>query len=346
MIIKTTPIERFKDFQGMSYSRLSKLADSPQAYRASLAGEDDSPAMSLGSAIDLMLTNLDNFDKEIYVMSAEKPGSDMMRSYCEVLALTGDEVQAHTASKYQISLERTKDKFEKEGKNYYDALIQAGDRKIIDVEQMFKANQIVNTLKANQFTKRYFEPNDHIMFQVPLTWEEDITILDDPEKTTRIQFKGILDIVEIDHQNRIITPIDLKTGEEPFRKAFFKYKRYLQGAMYKRAIMFNQDKIDSYTVANPKFIYADTNLVYPPVIYTMSDLDVMVGTYGLNYMMVINKEEDGINNDRYLDRFRYKGYRQLAAEMDWHNRMDAWEYSYDVYQNKGEIEIDAFSLKF
>ena len=37
---------------------------------------------------------------------------------------------------------------------------------------------------------------------------------------------------------------------------------------------------------------------------------------------------------------------ELAAELEWHQKTDKWEYSYDLYQKEGEVDIDAFTFKF
>jgi hypothetical protein len=346
-MIEQTPLEQFKETTGRSYSRLSKLAEGPLSYMASLVGDVTSPAASLGSAVDLLLTDKDNFDKEIYVMSATKPGSEMMLKYCQVLAETEDYNLAFQASGYKQEVSESK--FKKEGKAYYEALKQAGDRKILDVEDMFRANQMVNNIKNNQFTKKYFVPNKdtELLYQVPIVWKEVIPTVDDPDKALEHTFKAIIDIVEIRHDIRTITPIDLKTGEDSFRKSYFRYKRYLQGAIYYMGLLYAMD--GDYTVMNSKFIYADTKLLRPPVIYTMNDSDIEGGVNGVKYAITTNIPKKTIfyitHDEKLKDTFKHKGYKQLAAELEWHERNDKWDYSYDVYQNYGEIEIDAFNIK-
>jgi hypothetical protein len=340
----------FKDTKGVSYSRLSKLAESPQAYQAGLVEEPDSSAISLGSAVDIKLTQPDKFDEEIYVMTTDKPGSDLMQKFVDVLVSTQDKEKAWLASGFKIGIDAVWKKFEKEGKAYHEALMIAGKRQILDATDLFKANQIVTTLQTNPYTKKYFVPEDgvELIFQPMILWDLMYHSLLEDGKSATVQAKSVLDVIRIDHKNKLIQPIELKTGAESFMKSYWRYKRYLQGAMYHTAVyksVFEEEDVaDQYTTENIRFIFADTNLWYPPRIYNMTDNDIAVGTYGKQYKTLVMNHPPiiaGIN-----DHWKIKGYAQLAAELEWHQKMDKWDYSYDVYQRNGEVDIDAFTFKF
>jgi hypothetical protein len=344
-----TPISMkdFKAFKGVSYSRLSNLANGPQAYKAGLEDDPSSSALSLGSAVDLMLTEPDKFNEEIYVMSAQKPGAEPMQKYVEELHTSGDKEKAWIASGYKINQARVEKKFEEEGKHYYYALQAAGDKKILDVEGMFQANQMVNTLKANPFTKKYFTPQDgtELMFQVPITWSFGIHELDS-NKTKPVPAKSILDVIEIDHRAKTIQPIELKTGAESFFKSFWRWKRYLQGSMYQDAALSlfwqHEPTAEEYEIKNLKFIFADSNLIQPPIIYNMTDDDIVRGRDGRTVRLTVSEYRHEPDMRRP---YKTKGYKRLAQELDWHQRTDQWEYSYDVFKNNGEVDIDAFIVK-
>lgn len=346
-MIKTVSEEVFKNTEGVSYSRLSKLAESPQAYQAGLVDDPESSAISIGSAVDIKLTEPDKFDEQIYVMSTKKPNSEAMLAFCNVYAETGDFAQAYIASGYQINEKRVADKFDAEGKDYHDALLASKGKKIIDIEDLFKVNQIVNTLQNNPFTKKYFVAEDGIelVFQPRILWDIDYTSLLDG-KSKSVQAKSVLDIIRIDHKNKIIQPLDIKTGGEGFMKSYWRYKRYLQGSMYHMALVKELDDAfaDDYTIENFRFIFADTNLWYPPTIYQMSFDDLTTGIHGRK-----TKAFAGMNivSIAFMDdMWKAKGYIQLASELEWHQKMNQWDYSYDVYQRNGEIDVDAFTFKF
>ena len=346
-MITTVTQEVFRETQAMSFSRLSKLADGPQAYKASLEEKEFSLGLAFGSVVDILLTRPDSFNNEFYVMAGDKPSSDMMIKFCEVYAETDSLEQAHAASGFKIGLNAVTSKFQIEGKSYYDSLILGKGKRIIDASMMFAGNQAVNTLKSNPFTKKYFVPEDGVEFlhQLPIIWNSWVTKLppthSEDSEEIEIKFKGLIDLVRIDHVRKQIEIVDIKTGAEGFWKAFWRYKLYLQGSMYFYGLdkVVNELKIKGYTVKPTKFVYIDSNLYYPPVVYRMNASDIYHGKNG--YYPKIYGEKDS-----RIGELKYKGYERLAAEMDWHIRNDKWDYSYDVYQSDGVIEIDAFNPKF
>lgn len=346
-MIPIVTLEDFRNTQAMSFSRLSKLADGPQAYKASLEEKEFSLGLAFGSVVDVLLTRPDSFKDEFYVMAGDKPSSDMMIKFCEVYAETDSQEQAHAASGFKIGLNAVVSKFQTEGKSYYDSLILGKGKRVIDAALMFAGNQAVNTLKSNPFTKKYFTPEDgiEILYQVPIIWKSWIIQLpethsENPDEI-EILYKGIIDLIRIDHKNKIIEIIDIKTGAEGFWKAFWRYKLYLQGSMYYYGLdkVIMEAGLKEYLVRPTKFVYIDSNLYYPPLIYKMSKSDIYHGRNG--YYPKIYTERDPL-----IAKLKYKGYERLAAEMDWHVRNDKWDYSYDIYQSEGVVEIDAFNPKF
>lgn len=345
-MIKQVSKEVFKETKGVSYSRLSKLGQSPQAYQAGLVDDPESSAISLGSAVDVLLTQPDKFDEEIYVMTADKPSSDLMQKFVDTYVDTQDKEKAWLASGFKIGVDAVYKKFEKEGKAYYDAIIAAKGRQIIDAADMFKANQIVTTLKSNPFTKKYFVPEDgvELVFQPMILWDLMYYSLV-TGKSTSVPAKSVLDVIRIDHKEKKIQPIELKTGAESFMKSFWRYGRYLQGAMYNTAAHKSVEEDSEYEIENIRFIYADTNMWYPPRIYRMNDNDIGVGTHG-KLQRTFNNYNETPSFGHLKNDYKVKGYSQLAAELEWHQKMDKWEYSYDLYQSNGEVDIDAFTFKF
>lgn len=338
MIVEITN-DVFRNTQAMSFSRLSKLADGPQSYKASLEEKEFSLGLAFGSIVDILLTSPENLEKEFYIMSSDKPSSDMMLRFCEVYAETGNEQEAHAASGFKIGLNAVLSKFNTEGKAYYDSLILGKGKKIIDTATYFAANQTVNTLKSNPYTKRYFDETQEdveILYQVPLIWESEIDKL--PEGSEVVKFKGLVDLIRIDHNLKQVEVIDIKTGAESFWKSYWKYKYYLQGSMYYTGVSkwLSETEIKDYKIIPTKFIFADSNLYYPPLIFSMTENDIVCGMLG--YRPVLH-------NERGTPEVKTKGYNRLAAELNWHIRNDAWDYPYDVYQNNGEVKIDGFNPK-
>jgi len=353
-ILNVVPESAYRGYDGVNYSSLSNLANSPQKFRIEEAAEDsESSAMLLGTVVDLLLTNKQKFDDEVYVMTAAKPSAETMLKYCNTLAETGDSAKAYQASGYKISPNAVATKFDKEGRAYFDALLVGQGKKIVDAEMLFTANQIVMQLINNPYTKKYFIEEDGVdlLFQVPIVWEIPFVSLITGENAVA-PAKSMLDVIRIDHRSKLIQPVDLKTGGEGFMKSYWRYHRYLQGAMYTDAVHTAQwdrgTDLRGYTLEPMRFVYADTNLLHSPVIYKMTEKDVHAGQEGISYIEPISGSVAEDKDTIYfgtLGQTKRKGYIQLTAELDWHTKMDIWSYDYDTYQKNGEVDINAFAVK-
>lgn len=351
-MISSVTEKAFKDATGVSYSRISKLADGPQSYLKGLADEPDSSAIALGTVVDMKLTQpAEAFDEQVYVMTTDIPKSEMMKTFCEVYAETDDQGIARESSGFKIGIDAVVKKFEKEGKEYYNALLKAKGKTIIGAENFFRALNMVKILRSNPYTSRYFvneTPGIELMFQVPILWTIDYKSLMQGEegKVKTINAKSLLDVIRIDNNNKVIQPIELKTGADSFYKSYRRYKRILQGTMYYDAVAQTVQKSGDhkdYTVEPLRFIYADSNLVYPPAIYKMAETELDAGREGRLNTIQIDKDEMWIHLPNKV--FKVKGYKRLIAELEWHEKNDMWDYSYDVYQNNGEIDLDTVTTK-
>jgi hypothetical protein len=82
----------------------------------------------------------------------------------------------------------------------------------------------------------------------------------------------------------------------------------------------------------------------------MTEKDVHVGREGVSFIEPIGGKLGGQGADDIifgtLGQTKRKGYIQLTAELDWHLKNDMWDYPYEIYKKHGEIDINAFGIKF
>jgi len=266
-------VKEYRKKEAINYSSLSALAVSPQNY---IARDDigNIPAFRKGSAVDCLLTTPDDFHIEFYVMSLKKAPSDMMVKYVEKLFETEDHGKAYLESGYKLKPEKVKEKYEAEGREYYEGLKDARGKTILSYEEYEQIQRAVNAVKDGEFTKQYFEKpieGMDILYQYPIYWE-----------TKGQACKSLLDIIVIDHKNKNIFPIDLKTTGKSvlnFRSAFMKWKYYLQASFYTDAVTFwknNESDLIDYTVENFKFLVVETIGMNPPMLFKCSDKDLEI----------------------------------------------------------------------
>lgn len=319
-------VQDYVTAEGISYSSLSRLVDGPKAYldKDEITGE----FLDSGSAVDVLLTEgEDAFHSQFYVMTASKPTSEMMLAYTEEMIATDDRDKAMEASGYKRAV--TDEKWEAEGKPYYDAVKASNGRVVLDFEQYQNIQATVNQLKENEFTARYFaEPpsNIDILYQV----EHYFDMFYGPNN----QYRGIkakLDIVVVDHDNQIIFPKDLKTTSKNagyFPASYRKYRYYLQGCLYKLAINNWADKnYPGYKVADFEFIVAQIGAFSEPLIFSMTTEDHNAAFFGAN-----------MPSGYYV-----KGIQDLLLDLDYYESNNKWDYAREVRENNGRIYLDTFN---
>lgn len=322
----TDKIQKYRDYEALSYSRLSGLASHP---RSLIADEKkESAALNFGSLVDCLMFSPDQFDKQFYRTSFKKPGGEMMKWLDAYLNYElpvdyslndTDEIilKARVISGYNKSLkdETALKKFHEECDNYINELSAANGRIIVTNEEFDKAINYQTRLLSNEFTMDYF--NEGLFGNLEIKFQHDIYyILED------VPFKSLLDIVVFDHKNKTITPLDLKTTSESvlaFEGEFLKWKYYIQAGLYRKALAL---VYPDYKILPFKFIII--NEFEEPFIWGVDEQLHSVSLLG-----------GMLRSGRKI-----KGVYQLIEEYKWHESTGKYEYPASYYANDGVKWID------
>jgi hypothetical protein len=315
---KTYTEKEYRKAEGINYSKLSAVDRDPKSVNRESSETD---AMLKGSIVDCLLTGGD-FHAEYYVMTTVKPKSEQMIAYVESMVRSGNHEVAQIESGYKQKVSEAK--WEKEGRFYYDALIASEGKTVISWEMNTECTAVVKALKENEFTGKYFNN------MAP----EDVEIKDQLIIFFTVmgkKCKAMLDKVVVSHGARKIYPIDLKTtgkSVKQFKASFVFWRYYIQAAFYTEAVtQWAAEYYPEYTVEPFEFIVAEMANYNPPMIYTVSEQDLLVGRFG---------GEDFYGNP-------IKGYEQLMNDLQWHTKNDQWDYTRDVYMNNGRTTLDVFA---
>jgi hypothetical protein len=271
--------EEYRELPCLSYSALSKYDRERYGAVATLFDKISSPSLTFGSAVDCMLTQGEQQFNEQYVVSEAATPSDTIVSIMTQLAdshnensliLVSDEdlLLAADAAEYcmRFKPETRVKKLRDEGSQYYGFLKSSQGKTILsrtDYDDVVKA---VETLKTNPVTSQYF-------VDTPLDSRERLFQLQFKSvlECTDIPYKGMLDLVIVDHKRKLIIPCDLKTTKSvySFRDSFYKYRYYIQAAMYTKLLSDIKEQIPElrdYIISSYRFIAIDrTNFV--PVVF-------------------------------------------------------------------------------
>lgn len=324
-MINEITLENYRSYPALNYSTLAKVDRNP-----SLLLRDDTEqtqALTLGSIVDCLMTNQSKFDDIYIVAKAEKPTGqqgefiDKLWNLWrvdtvleDIFDLAYEDVKTGNGGKLRDSLEKFISNFEeKGGRTYFEFLISTVGKTVISQAEFNSCTQIVNAFYTHPFTKDYFTPksNVEIVYQNPLLFELDGTL-----------YKVLLDIIILDHINKTIQPIDIKTMSEAtssFPYSVFKWRYDIQASLYSTAVRKNYS--DFYEILPFKF---------------------MVGSFS-NYKVAVYNAESlldfGMNGGETTWGTEYKGWLELTKLYKWHMETQQFEHTKELYDSNGEVML-------
>lgn len=335
--------KNYFDDNSISYSQLRNLSVGPAYFKKIQEEEqEDKEHFIIGSCVDTLLTEPDKF-WEKYTLEfsevCEKVPTGQMKDYLEFLLLGNTPEAAYNFLKEQNGgkLRDNLEKFKEKAKEWEEYTIYLNKRNLFNKncfiehkqtltnEQYSLISRIVQSLKTNRFTRKYFEINDNIEIksQLEIYWEYK------GEKC-----KSKLDLVLIDHNLMEIHTLDIKTtGKSPFsfNLSALQWRYDLQAAFYSTALYWLINKSNNeewgkykfYKIKPFKFIVESSKYPGLPLIYEASEKFLIGGAEGFT------------SGGRY-----YKGFVQLMDEFKWYKDNNSWDYPKDVIENEGVIKLD------
>jgi len=319
-------MEKYYKHEGISQSKLKDLNLHPKYFKGRDEETEEKPlsgAFLLGSAVDCKLTTPELYDEQFAIIDVEKP-TGQLGYYINRLLLGDTEEEAYDTTKawnggkLRDNIDKFKENFSISGINYFNCVKLAEGKHTMSLEERDIVESVCGSLITNDYTKEYFQiPDENIEIhnQVPIYWEYH-----------NIKCKSLLDFIKIDHTNKTIEPLDLKTTGDSvsyFPNSVFKYRYDIQAAFYTYATAYKYAntylKNGEYTILPFKFIVESTKYPGTPEIFICSDELLAMGLMG------------GVRNGNF-----HKGFNHLIEEYKWHLENDKWDYKMDVYLNDGE----------
>ena len=247
MLPKNT--EMYYDNKRISQSQLKLLLFNPKLFLEEEQPElyfEEKRHFVIGGAVDTLLTQPETFNDKYYVSSVEKKPSDVVKSIIHQVYDSVSKEDLENFEEYTVEIlqscidhdycptfkDETRIKKVLEFKDYWNELIDSEGKTMLSLEESDVITRIVKNISESPLAK-YFKPNEapngvDIQLQLPILFE-----IDD------IGCKALLDIVIFDHNNKTITPIDLKTMSGniiDFPKSVKQRGYMIQAAWYTEAL--------------------------------------------------------------------------------------------------------------
>ena len=308
--------EEYRKSPALSYSTIARFHRDGFDGLDKLFDKIESPSLVFGSMVDALITGgQDEFDN-IFIV-AEFPNipdsqinviKQLFNSYSEnynsLLKIPDNFIIVATeVLDFQKNWKpETRVKVIKEnGVEYYNLLHISIGKTLVNTKDYQDAQACVKALKENAFTSEFFVENNPF----------DKTI----ERLYQLKFQGeyegvklrcMADLIMVDHENKVVTPIDLKTSfkkEWNFPSSFIQWGYWIQAQLYWYIIRQNMDNdplYKDYKLANYQFIVISNNSRIP-LIWEYPDTKAEVDCYY------------GKNNE-----IECKNWRKIVKELDYY----------------------------
>lgn len=212
------------------------------------------------------------------------------------------------------------------GKEYFKDKIKSRGKVLIKPEMWDLASHTAATLISHPFTAKYFAqnvPGIEIIYQ----YKFDTVV-------AGRRCKGMLDCLVVNHNEKLIFPIDLKTGEEAckiFPMLYTGHRYYIQGGLYRealKAIVDNDFELMGYQVREFEFVYISKLNPNKPMRFRVSE----------------DMHQAALNG--FVDRhgYKYRGVYELLDEYYYSVQNNFAQYTLEEQQSKGLIEMDLKSI--
>lgn len=266
----------------LSYSTLSTFERTGFNGLSSLFEAKSSSSLTLGSMVDAMITGgMDEFNErfEVVDLKVTDSGTSIVNMLVsmnleqddfndipqDVVSSVAKSVGFWATDKYD-SIRYSKVLGTGNVRDLYNVTRNCSHKEIVTTDSYQTALSMVEALKTSEATMRYFADNDELSpvqryYQLKFKMQYN-----------NVVYRSMLDLIVVDHEKKVIYPIDLKTSshkEWDFEESFMQWRYDIQARLYWRNLKANLDRdpiFRSYKLADYKFIvvnpYTKTPLVW------------------------------------------------------------------------------------
>lgn len=310
--------ETYRADPALSYSTLAKFERGGFNELNKLFDRVESPSLTFGSAVDSLITGGEQEFNDRFIVAEFPAISDNLIQIAKVLhsrygdanrsidtisdnilAEIGKECEFYANDKYA----NYRVKLIKENCNeFYNLLYLSVGKTILDTQTYSDVLRAVEALRTSENTREYFNGNDPFIPHIEMLYQ-----LKFKATLNGIDYRCMFDGLKVDHINKTIQPIDLKTSfkkEWDFYKSFIEWNYQIQNRLYYRILLENIKK-DEYFKDFKILPYKDivvNRLTLTPLVWDC-DFTFAVGTltFGKNNQIVMrDPEEIGKELHHYL----------------------------------------------
>lgn len=324
--------------QAISYSTLSTFAREGASVIPNIHQKKEAEALRFGGLLDTLITEPEVLEDRYFIGEYPKMSENVLKIVKKLYKLfytnykTLSEIPENQL--LQIINEeghgkgwkdetKVKDIITK-GSEYYTLLAISEQRTIVSNDDYARAQSCVTVLKTHPYTTNIFNADKLAFFG-------DVEVIYQPKFILEEEgIRCMFDIIIVDHEAKTIRPMDLKStsgDEDSFPLSFKKWRYDIQSNMYSyilKTIVERDEYFKDFTILPFTFIYI-SKFIQKPILWVDQ-----------NYL------KEGKRVDKYGT--IYKDWRQLLKEFKWHKETGLFDYSIEVYENGGWMDVDSLSV--
>lgn len=329
-----------------SYSTIKAFIDDRKKYyrkyvlkeKINENATQESDDMRFGSIVDTLLLSPTEFDEKYTIASATKPSGqmedfvnymvkytlesvnefgDLTKSMTELMQESYETLVKKSATgKLRDSFEKFQERFliKKEGYDFYFELRERGLKILITPQELDMANNVVEYLINHPYTRDLINLSNTDRYEII----NQRMILGEIEG---LPMKMMSDRIVIDHDNKTITPWDLKVmgNIDIFNYNYLKLRYYIQLAVY--TTMIRQEYV-GFNVDPLRFLKVDKFRYMDPI---------KVNTLEQHY----NEAMGGF----ILNGRKYPGLIQTIGDIQYHKANGIWTSTREAQENRGLVDL-------
>jgi len=329
--------EEYRNHPFISYSKISKFIKEGAKSLIDTTTLDTEP-LRFGSLVDILLTEPDRLYDKFYITDAKIP-SDTIASIVKGLY---NIIENKTKSLISISKEdilsmaeqegygRTwkpdtvYNKIIEEGKEYYNTLLNSDNKIIMSTSDLLLAQECVDVLKTHAHTydlvsQDPFSTNVEHLYQLKFVNEE-------------YGIRCMFDKIIVDHNNKKITPIDIKTtgkSEDLFENSFEEWNYFIQASMY-YYILSESCKKDEY--------FKDFQIL-PFTFICINRYNKCPVCWKFDWC------DDAWKEITFNDGKVFKHWKTYLADIKWHIQNEIYYCSKETYTLKGKRTLCNYKIR-
>lgn len=332
------------NYSGISASSLNWYDLSPLNFKKRLDKEikdDPTKETELGNQVHTYILEPKEFSDRYLYLSFEKPKSQNQKDFCESCAnmkrmnlnLKIIEVAMPSYKSIYNTDKKSEEKIKEEAvdlyrrlepyikylieKDKYEGIISGATLSYLkDVRRCIIKHDMASNLIYDEIDEMFHNPNTFSSNELKVYWEHPTLKLNDKP----LVLKSILDRLYIDHKNKIVRLVDLKTSKEiyKFGEKFKDYNYKRQMAFYWYAIEYLFKKI---------FTDKDINK------YTKETYIVGIQTPNVYIKLPTECIVANVENTTIQD--GVKEVDNKLSDIIWHFENDEWSHNINFYLNNG-----------